>query len=100
MGELLGAEGEEEGGPGVLCPHPATHMRDRVTRREKLQPEVRPGADFTTVSEKLEDTSGILGGLHGHVVQGQEGLAQLGLFHEPRAGGEGAQKGRENQAWA
>lgn len=60
MGELLGAEGEEKGGPGVLGPHPATQMRDRVTRREKLQPEVEPGADFTRVSEKLQDTSGIL----------------------------------------
>lgn len=60
MGELLGAEGEEEGGLGALCPHPATQMRDRVPRREKLQPEVRPEADFTMVSGKFQDTSGIL----------------------------------------
>ena len=50
------------------------------------------------ISQKLQGTSGILWGLHGNAVQGQEGAAQLSWFHNPR--GTQHKEGPENQAWA
>lgn len=93
MGELLEAEVEEKGGPGVSCPHPDAWMGDRA-KREKLHPEAEPGADFTRDSETLQGTSSLLWDLHGHVVQGREGRAQRGLFPEPR--GPSTKRGRRS----
>lgn len=56
-------------------------------------PSQKSGQELTSQQFLRNLTPVAFGGLHGHVVQGQESLAQLGLFHEPRAGGEGAQRG-------